>query len=481
MKLLIFTLLPFLNFLTLFLKKENNEICQKFSYQISKIFAISSIAILISFLSKFEIPPFEFLKFNSEISFFIEIHKSNVFKLFLVSLIWLFSIYYFQAFLSFQDLKTRNENQNFIKFLPIFIGFLNIIILSKNLPTLLFSYGFLSIICAFIFQKYLLIEKNQKSQIFINLFFLEIILSFIFLTLVVNFSNSSEFLKNGLAISANKINSFLIFLSFFLMIFSTISLPAFLLFYKNINFKLLINFLILILFFGFAKITIFTTIISKSISIGLFSIFINQFYSLLIEIIFAISIIFSLILIIFTTDFKKTFLYLFFNQLNCTFLAIFIILKSDKIGFEQVFYNFILLIILTFVILQNFILYLKNSQNKEFDGIFYKLKITISLLIFALLNFASILPPLILQNYSLIKIFYQNQFFVSILIFFINSIGILLFSYKLIFATFSKEIAKNNENDIILAKKIDFSSQLSLTAFCIAFIIVLQPILKIFI
>ncbi len=475
--LLILTLiLPFFNVFLVFLRKGEKQINQKSAYIFSKICAISFLAILFGLLRDPN-HNLEILQFNSQISFAIEVNKVNIKQLFLLSFIWLVVIFYSEKFLFFAK---SEKNSQFIYLLPSFVACLNLIILSKNLPTLLFSYNFLLLIFALIFHKFIILNEDRKSYIFIFIILFEAILLFLVAILITQFAQNISFTKNGVGITASKAKSIFILILFLSSVLLSIFSSSFFLYHKNINFVALENYLAFPIFLGFAKILVFTKIIAQIFGVGLFSSLISQNFALIFEILCAISIVSTLIFILFSADFRSIFFYLFLNQLSVAFLTIFVFAYADEGNIYKVFINFALSTTLVFIVLANFTLYLKNSQNKDFSGIFYNLKITISLLIFVFLNFASLLPPFAFQNISLLKICLEKQLVVTFFVLATNSLALLLFVYKLAFPTFAKENIVISQSDVDLAKKIDFSSSLSLTACVVAFIMIILPIIEIF-
>ena len=182
---------------------------------------------------------------------------------------------------------------------------------------------------------------------------------------------------------------------------------------------------------------------------------------------------------LFGKDFKTMFLHLFFNQLSFSFLTIFILAFYDEGEILNVLPAFCLTMTLIFMGFSNLVLYLKNAKNKEFNGIFYDLKVTISITIFGLLSLIGIVPSLnMMQNFALLSLILANKLLFTFMALIINSLGLALFTYKLFFVAFLKNLDNKDESDKMLASKIDGSSGMSLGALFLAFIIFLLPIIK---
>lgn len=464
---------PLINFLLLFVKKENGEINQKFAFDISKIFSIMVLVFILILMNKSS-TAINILNYNSEIFLSLKFDKNNLRYLLCLNVVWILLLFYCSSYFSF-SIKNRLDGVEFIKFLPIFIFLANNLILSNNLLTLILFQSFLTMFIGFYIQKSL-VKNNVKSKIFIYLLIGELFFLSIFFIFISNFASTTNFSSLETPyIKSSSIITYVIFVSFFLANFLTIFIPSFLLIQQDFNQNSLKNFVILALFFGFAKIFILVKVVTKIISVGLFSLSFSSSGLIAVESIFAISILSSLISLLLSHDFRKIFFYLIFNQINILLLTVFIAINCDYLNYEIFIFNFLLFALLLFFILSNLILYLKNSKEKEFEGIFYSLKINISLLIFTLLNFSSLFWPNLFENFTIIKLALNHKFFISFLLIILNSLGILLFLAKLIFPTFRQEI-KISAEDIKLAKKIDYSSYLSLTAFLIFIIIILVNI-----
>jgi formate hydrogenlyase subunit 3/multisubunit Na+/H+ antiporter MnhD subunit len=455
-KIFLFTLLvPLLNFLAIFVKKEEGQVSQKFTFLLTKFSAIICAILLCILLRDVNNSALNSIDLVNN---FVA-NQANIKYLSLLVLTWFLMTLYFE----------RLQNKQCTVFLPFFIFCLFVIILSNNLISMYFGIFLLTMLSAFILQKKLTLKLSKSLKLLIFALFSELVLFFLFTGLVQNFGNEVAFAKNGLIINLSTFKTAILLLIFLASIF--LSLPFFLIGYKNFNFSSQENYLVLPLFLGVTKLFVLSKVVIQIFGIGLFS---SIFFALPFELFFASMVLFTLVMALFCRDLRQLFFWIFFNQLSFVFLKILVIFKSDQEFSYAIILNFFLATSLVFMLLENLILFLKNAKNKEISGIFYDFKLNFCLLIFIFLNFASILPPFCLENLFLLKITFKNHLFISFLAVIFNSVGLFLLISKLSYVAFDKGF-KRKEVDSNLAKRIDFSSQLSLTALLIAIIMIAIP------
>ncbi len=471
--LILFVLAPLVNFLVLFIKKEGGFCDQKFAFLSSKILAIISFILLFGIYKNSPIN-FELIKVVPQISFQFLIDKHAIKYLFLTNAIWIFSLFYFSEalFFNLSQSSSRKSNSNislgdlnFITLLPITIFFINIIIISANLNSIFTCVSLFYLVFIIICQKFIIKNnKNKGAKIFLFAFILEL-LAFSFLAIFLIFLPSQYgFVENGSQISINNFETMVLIFLLLFFCFSP-SLIALILGNKNnMAHKNSQIFLLVLFFYLILKIFLFIKIITQIFSVGLFSTILPQYIDIFIEIILGTIILYGLFCLLFSQNFLEIFILLLINQFYFIVLAIFILLSCDNLQkLDQILIDSALKIFILYLSLNNLIIYLKNAKNKSLEGVFYNLKISISLLIFALISCAILLFPNIIFIFKLIATSYKNGFFISVLIIILNIFTILLFSYKLIYPTFLRSNIKYFESDINLAKKIDLSSGLSLT------------------
>lgn len=475
--LLLTILIPIINALIIGIKYDGSQEKSVLVDLSSKIFPILFCAILFGLLRNYKNNYFEIIEFNSLLTFGFEATKSSIKQIFILAFLWLIFMFYSDKFL----LLVKQNSAQLKLFLTIFIALLNLIILSSNLITMLFCYSLLVLFFIFLFNKKLLKTDNKLSYIFIFLTIFEVILLLLAIIMTAQFSNDIAFAKDGVAISASKTQTLFILALYLGAMLTTILTASYLLFCNNFHFDSLYNYLVWPLFYGFAKLFIFSKIITQIFGLGLFSNLIPHSIVNFIEFVFLINILLTLGFMLFSKNFKSIFLHLFFNQLNFAFLTIFVFAVGDEGNISNVVIAFMLAITLIFIGFSNLVLYLTKAENKDFGGLFYDLKITISLMIFGLLSFAGIAPSVnMAQNLSLLRIILANK---SVLVFaalILNGIGIALFTYKLFFTSFSKNVANKSPSDKMIADKIDNSSSTVLSGLIIALAMFLLSIIQFF-
>jgi len=192
--------------------------------------------------------------------------------------------------------------------------------------------------------------------------------------------------------------------------------------------------------------------------------------------VFSFNILVTAILAIFSHNLKSSFFYLLFNQLTSALFTIFIFSEAGSNKIFAITTNFILSQLLLFLSLSNIVIFLKQSKNKEITGLFFKLKITIILMIFTFLNIIGIAPTLgMAEKISLIKILFQQQFSLPVIIFACNQLLLIIFAIRLFYPMFLDDNQNNNqkEHEISLAKDTDLDSNLILPPSMIALALIL--------
>jgi formate hydrogenlyase subunit 3/multisubunit Na+/H+ antiporter MnhD subunit len=108
-------------------------------------------------------------------------------------------------------------------------------------------------------------------------------------------------------------------------------------------------------------------------------------------------------------------------------------------------------------------------------GLFYNLKITTILFIFAIANIIGIAPGVgAVEKFFLLKVIFEKKLFLSGIVFIINFVSLGIFSWKIFYPLFRKPSEPKPADDINLAKDIDYDSSLILTALIVAIAIFLS-------
>lgn len=446
---------------------------------IEKFSMIFSFAALIGLYNKLEVAhSLEIIALTPEISLSFAANSENISYLFLLNLIWLAYGFHAERFLAISANKNIAQFKLFFAFT---IAFINLVILANNLLTLLFAYNCLVLSCYFLTTKFLFKTTNNFSRIFSFLIFAETFLLLFAIVMTAKFSDQLTFSKEGILNNISSAKTICLFLLYFGGILLTVLTSSHLLFYKNCDIDSPLVYLFLPLFFGIAKLYIFIKIITEVFGIGVFSTLIAKINLEILIFIFLANLVISLVMLLFSRDFKAIFFHLFFSQLIVAFFAIILYALYDEAFIYGVLPNLILSITLIFLTFSNLILYLKRAENKDMVGLFYQMKITVFLLLFGFLNLCGTAPSLgIIEKYSLLKIAFQNNLIVAQAFLILNSLCLFLFTVKLFYPLFLKSEIVRSEHDKKLAAKIDSASSLMLSALVVAVIIFALPIIQFF-
>ena len=123
-------------------------------------------------------------------------------------------------------------------------------------------------------------------------------------------------------------------------------------------------------------------------------------------------------------------------------------------------------------------IYLQKSNQGDFYGLFYELKITCIMLAFGLLNMLGVVPAIgAIEKLSLIKIIFSKDLVISKIIFIIGFTTLVTFAFRLFRPMLGKykedEESELDENQI-LAKDLDSDSILMLTGLVIILIMIIS-------
>ena len=402
--------------------------------------------------------------------------------LFLLTFFWIIFVFYSQRFFQISDAKNAT---NIKSFFAIIIAFLNLIIISKNLLSVLFFYNCLIILCHFFATKFLYKKQNSFTHFFTFLLYLESIFLFLAIVATYKFTGQIDFVAEGIISDSLSDIQYSIILTLYLGgLFMAIFIPSYLLYRNLINLDPIIIYILFFLAYGLSTLYIFTKILAFTFGFKSFALMGENFLQI-IEWIFLVNIFATSIFLLFSKGLKSSFFYLFFQQFLFALFSIFIFAIYDKSAVCLALFSFLLSITLIFLTTSNFILYLSKSEHKWLGGLFYNLKITSLLFIFAIFNLIGLAPGIgAVEKFYLIKILFQKELIVPGIIFGINFISLLLFAWKVIYPLFlhdpesdpeisAEEIKSAGE----IAKAIDFDSSLILTALIVAVTIFLGLIL----
>jgi len=456
---LIIAAIPLLN--CLIFKFYQNDFIEKFS-------SLLSLGTLISLNIKMGGNPvyLSLLKVFPDISLGFFIDKIAVGFLFLLNFLWIILTFYLQRFLQLNPVKKEHDLRIFF---TLIIAFSTLAILSKNLLTLLLFYNFLLLVCYFFVPNFLRKEEAKFPHLFTFLLYLESAFFFLAIVATYKFSGSIEFSGNEIiAQNFDPTKYRLLFLLFCAGLFLSLLAPFYLLYRNIITLEPLFTYLFFFLAYALSSILIFIRIIAAIFGSKTFAIILGDAGFAFFEILFLLNMLLASALLVMSKGIKSSFFYLFFQQFIFTLFAIFLFEKFAPARVYLTLFSFPLSFTLCFLALSNLVLYLTRAQNKQLDGLFYRLIITCSLLVFSLANMAGIAPAIGLsEKFFLIKIILEKKLSLSMAIICVNFLGIFLFTFKIFRPLLIRKVENFSEDDLRIAKNIDFDSNLILTGLVI--------------
>ena len=455
-----------------------NLLALQFGWNLGKIFSVLFLANLIGLYSTLETESVyvSLVRISPELSLGFFVDKIVLGFLFLLSFLWLIFVFYSRRFLDLFELKNSYQFQSF--FISI-IASINFIILSKNLLTLLLFYNLLILLSYFFAVKFLHKAETIFSRLFMFLLYLESVFFFLAIVATYKFSSSIEFSNTQIiADNFDPTKYRLLFLLFVAGLFASVLAPFYLLYRSQINLEPLILYVFFFLGYAISSLLIFIRIIASIFGTKTFSLILGQVGFGFFEIVFLLNILLASGLLLMSKGIKSSFFYLFFQQLTFVLFSIFFFENFSPSRVYIALCSFLLEFTLLFLAISNLILYLTQAQNKNLDGLFYKLIVTCSLLLFALGSMAGIAPSIgLVEKFFLFKTAISEKQYLSLSILITNSLSLLLFGFKIFRPLFWRQVDGQNEADNELAKNIDFDSSLILTGLTVAVLMFLGLVL----
>jgi formate hydrogenlyase subunit 3/multisubunit Na+/H+ antiporter MnhD subunit len=394
--------------------------------------------------------------------------KISILFLFLIGFIWLLFAFYSKKF--FEVISDKNADY-FKEFFVLIVSFLNLLILSKNLFTILFFYICLIVSSHFFGIKYFHKVENKLTKSFTFLLYFESFLIFLATVATFKINGQIEFVdKIILPLNYDEFYHGIIFLLFFFGLFLAMMMP-FYIFFKNINFDGLSLFVIFLMAYGFSSGFVFLKIINYIYGIKGFAVLAKVYGTKFFEILFLINIAITSFFIFKERDLKASSFFLFVHQFNFLIFSILIHL-AGKFNYAFIsFFAFIINFILIFFCLANFEIYFKKSNEKNYKGLFHLMPITSCILFFSIFSLTGLSPSIsTVDKFFIIFYIIKNKLYFSLIIYFLNFITLLAFSIKIIKIFLNKEVDNSNSKKLSIAKKIDFDSNLILSILSIAII-----------
>lgn len=420
------------------------------------------------------------LALTADISLVLGVDATSLHYLFLLNFFWIIFSFYSWKFL---QLKKVSGVNSFRTFTALAISFSSLIIISDNVLTVLFFCYFLMMIRYFFASKFFFKKADKSSYLSLSFIFLEPILLFLAAFLTYHISGKLDF--SNVIISSNHANLIhyqIIWGIYFLGLFLSFLAP-FYLFIRNINCDPIITYSFFFLSTGLSSFYIFTKLLGTVFQFDALSLIILRDYFIYFEYFFLVIILAISLVLILSRGIKSSFLYLLFHQVIIALFAMvtFFIFKPHLI--QTSLFSLYLSLTLMFLCLSNLVIYLSLSERKDFKGLCYHLKMTISCLIFGVLSLIGLVPAIsIVGKFHLIKIIMEEGLLISGLVLIINTLTIVIFAWKLRPLFLKSDQEERSEVDIELAKKIDsdYSLIITILATTLAMILLIIPFFNTF-
>ncbi len=462
-------LIPFLPIAALFLAlfptvllalrfNKLSTISAKFSGKISILLAALFIVACFSLKSLKKPILLNLLPISKNLGLVWSLGESHALFLLLIGCFWLaLEVYIGQFFLKNGDQKIGQFRILFL----IIITTLTSLVLSQNLLSALLCYQFLVVILCF-FSAQFIPKISQKSAKNFSLFVLS---SAIFLPLaaVLTFkiTGNLNFVEGGVMAGQVHLWQYSLLFCFYAISLALVAfVPVYLLF-GNLYYLSPPAIIAILPSFALGILLLLFKVIFYIFGHKLFLSFANNIdYHHLLTIILTLNLLFSGLLAIFSKNLKQILIFLFFNQL------IFVIIEFFNFGLSarqmQIgIISFILSQVLIFLTIGNINLYLKESRERTLNGIFYQLKITVLVLIFALLNLSGLAPSIgILEKFWLVKAVIADKSLTNGLIIMLNLALYLACVIKIVYPMIEISTQDKNPESYEIAK--DIESNLSL-------------------
>lgn len=390
------------------------------------------------------------------------LNKTGFTFLLLLNFLWLVLTFYFQRFWEINSFHNTSQLRIFFNFV---IAFLVIIFVSKSLMITLFFYSCLILTAQVFVVKFLKNNEVNFLRLFNFLLYFESFFFFLAMVATYKLVGRTDFVNGGIINGNLGLDEETLLLIFYIFgLFFSALLPYFLLF-RKIDLEPIVTHSFFFLSYGFGSLCILIKIIHSIFGFESFADIFSGGGFRFLEILFLFNIVIASALLLISEGIKSSFFYLFFQQF---FVAIFSLLMLGIFNSEKIYLSLIsfsLAITLVFFSVSNISTYLAKSEEKSLVGLFYKLPISTILLIFGILSFAGIVPTIgLIEKFFVAKAILSKHLWLSAIIVAVNSATLLIFAAKLSYCFLSDKNAPKNENNLAIARDIDFDSRLILTS-----------------
>jgi hypothetical protein len=196
--LLLISIIPFINALTIKICEDSPKLVATFN----KVFPLLFLINLVGIYGNLDRDNSYLVITEAArgISLGFDIDRLALGFLFLLNFFWIVFVFYSQRFLHL--IQARNI-QSLKIFFTLIIAFVNLIIISKNLLSILFFYNCLIILCHFFSIKFLHKTETKFSNFFTFLLYFESIFFFLAIVATYKFTGQIDFIEGGIISEVN--------------------------------------------------------------------------------------------------------------------------------------------------------------------------------------------------------------------------------------------------------------------------------------
>ncbi len=391
-------------------------------------------------------------------------NKSCLVFLYCLAFVWILSTIYLQRFWL---IVNQIDASNLKVFLNITVLLLAFVAISKNLMITLFSYSCIILSAQILILKFFKSNETRFLKTFNFLLYFETFFFFLAMVFAYKLTGRIDFIEGGIISDEFGNDEKTLLLIFFgLGLFFSALIPYHV-FFKKTNFEITATFIFLFLAYGLVSLFILQKIILGIFGFSTFGQFSDSKLTNVFELLCIVNLFASSIALIFSRDLKNVFFNLFFQQIFLGIYSVIFFGIYDSQMISLTIFTLSLGFSLTFFAASNIEAGLAKSPEKNLDGIFYKMPVSTSLLIFSLLSFAGIMPTsAIVEKFSLLKILINERGLISAGIIFVNLLSLLFVASKILI----KALKRTSEQFDGALKDLDQDSRLIMPAILVVFL-----------
>lgn len=418
------------------------------------------------------------LHFGQNLNLEFGLDKINKLFVILLGAVWLgFACYLPQYFI----LSGEKKCYQFNILCGVVIYFLSLIVLSKNLITVLLFYQLLAFV-TYIFANYFSVKAGQKAAHNFGFFtLLAPIFLFFATSIIYKTVGTLQFTAGGVFVSENiNLLKYVIIFCFCILALGAIAFAPLYLLYSNLYYLSAPVLLVILLFgLGLGNLLILFKIINYIFGANLFFTYFEKInYQNLLTVVIGFNLLIPALLAALSKNLKQTLIFLFFNQL-IWMIFVFLIVGFSPYKMTTSLFSFVLGFFVIFLAIGNINVYLLNSGEKNLNGAFHKLRLTIIGLILGLLNITGLAPTIGgMEKYLALKQILLDHNLIAFAVLLINTILLLVISIRIIYPMLEFPGQNQNPKHHEVAKDIESNLSLILPILIVGLIMALLLFIK---